>query len=66
MAEGRKSKGSRKVGRDKKACEAYAAAHMREKNKLRKLRAHVKRLPNDVAAKKAMDRVILEQYGGRK
>ncbi len=41
---------SRKCGRDKVKCAAYRARGTRERNKVRKLRKHCKKHPNDKAA----------------
>lgn len=49
-----KAKG-RKIGRNSKSCLRYALEHRREKNKLRRLRKHVKVHIADLCAKKAID-----------
>lgn len=59
MAEIRKAKGSkkgRKIGRNQKWCQAYRNRGQRERNKLRRLKPHLKRRPADNCAKMAADR----------
>ena len=48
-APGKTKGGNKKHGRDKTQCERYRAAGIREKNKARKHRKHIKRHPNDIA-----------------
>ncbi len=51
MAKRQKAKKlSRKCGRDKVKCATYRARGTRERNKVRKLRKHCKKHPNDKAA----------------
>lgn len=55
---GIKAKGgkkNRKVGRNAKYCERYRAEGRWLKNKLRRLRSHLKRQPNDRQALKALE-----------
>ncbi len=52
-----KSKKNRKHGRNKKYCEAYRNAHRREVNKIKRLRKHLKKFPEDANAKKALARI---------
>lgn len=66
MAEGtrKKPKGgrkNRKWGRNKDWCKAYAARGQREKNKVVRLRKHLKSNPNDPVA-----RALVEKGGRRK
>ena len=51
-------KKGRKVGRNEARCKRYRVQNRREKNKLRRMRKHVLRNPEDTAAKEA-----LETYG---
>ena len=51
-----KAKG-RKIGRNKKWCEAYRLLNRRLKNKLRKIRKHIKRFPEDKRAVSALTRL---------
>lgn len=58
MAEGakrNKSKKNRKHGRMKNWCKAYALSHRREKNKVRRLRTHLKTHPNDGSAVRSLE-----------
>jgi hypothetical protein len=50
MAEGKKG---RKFGHNKKVCEAYKKSDRERINKRRRLRRHLRRLPNDQVAMKA-------------
>jgi len=45
-----KKKGSRKIDRNRKWCEAYRLRGQREINKAKRLARHIKRFPQDVAA----------------
>lgn len=54
---GGKGKKGRKVGRDRKKCQEYRARGLRIKNKIRKLRKHIKRQPNDEAALEVLKRL---------
>jgi len=49
-------KKNRKIGRNEKWCEAYRARHQRERNKVVKLRRHLKKHPGDVVAARAVQR----------
>ena len=51
-------KGGAKAGRNRVECERYRAQGRREQNKAQKLRKHIRRFPNDEAAKRV-------QVGGR-
>ncbi|MFQ6011539.1 MAG: hypothetical protein ACE5KG_05150 [Nitrososphaerales archaeon] len=51
----RGGKKGRKIGRSKEKCQRYRAAGTREKNKIRKVRKHVRRHPNDAVARRALD-----------
>jgi hypothetical protein len=52
--------GGKKIGRNKVECQRYRARRTRERNKLRKLRKHIKRYPGDAAARRALPRVAEE------
>lgn len=63
MADGtarKKGKKNRGHGKNRIFCQAYMKSGQREKNKMRKLRKHLKRHPNDQVAIAVMER------GGRK
>ena len=51
----KKTKKGRKVGRNSLSCQRYKLEHRREKNKLRRLRKHVKVHIADLCAMKAID-----------
>ncbi len=51
-----KAKG-RKVGRNARFCESYFKSGTRMKNKLRKIRRHIKRFPEDKRAVSALKRL---------
>jgi hypothetical protein len=51
----KKTKKGRKTGRNKLACSRYALEHRREKNKLRRLRRHLKKHSADLCAMTAAD-----------
>lgn len=53
---GKQGKSSRKIGRNKDWCKAYANRNQREKNKIKKLNKHLERQPEDPLALKAKDR----------
>lgn len=61
MAEQRKSNrsrnGNKKHGRNKDYCKSYAARHLQEKHKARRLRKHLEKFPNDAAAQAALAKV---------
>ena len=46
----------RKIGRNKRWCEAYALRRQREKNKAVRLHKHLAWLPNDAVAAQALVR----------
>ena len=48
-----KKKGSRKAGRNRIKCESYKARGKWGKNRLRRLKRHLKQQPNDACAKRA-------------
>jgi len=52
----KKGKKQRKVGRNAKYCQFYALTHRREKNKVIRLKKHLKYFPTDHCAINAMDR----------
>lgn len=49
----KKTKKNRKHGRNATACARYAASHRREHNKLRRLKKHLVKFPNDACARAA-------------
>lgn len=49
-------KKNRKFGRNKLGCKAYLSAARREHNKVRRLRRHLKKFPQDSVAAAAVDR----------
>lgn len=49
----KQSKRSRKHGRNRDWCKAYAGRNQREKNKIKKLNTHLERQPGDPVALKA-------------
>jgi hypothetical protein len=49
MASG-SGKGSRKIGRNQKWCQAYRANGVRERNKIKRLTTYVRRYPEDLQA----------------
>lgn len=54
---------SKKAGRCKLVCRAYAAFNRRERNKVVKLNRHLKRFPDDNCAKVAADRAKVSIRG---
>lgn len=56
MAKAKQSKKQRKVGRNAASCLAYKNSNRRERNKLIRLKKHLKRLPADRCATAAVDR----------
>ena len=53
-------KKQRKYDRNRKWCQSYRNRNQREKNKVKKVRRHLARFPNDKVAAKVIER------GGRK
>ena len=51
-----KNKG-RKIGRNAKYCEVYRQLNTRLKNKLKKIRRHIKKFPEDRLAASALQRL---------
>jgi hypothetical protein len=51
----KKGKKQRKWGRNKIYCSYYALTHKREKNKIKRLKKHLVRFPQDQCAIKAME-----------
>jgi hypothetical protein len=51
----KKTKKGRKVGRNSLSCQRYKLEHRREKNKLRRLRRHIKVHVADLCAVRAAD-----------
>lgn len=56
MAKAKQSKKQRKVGRNANSCLAYKNSNRRERNKLIRLKKHLKRLGADRCAVAAVDR----------
>lgn len=56
----RGGKKGRKIGRNKVKCERYLKQGRWERNKLRRLRKHVRHQPNDDEAKAAIETLRLE------
>jgi hypothetical protein len=46
----------RKIGRNEKSCRKYKETGKKRLNKIRKLKRHMKRFPNDVVSRKALTR----------
>jgi len=46
---------SSKAGRNRPGCKAYLLSHRREHNKIKRLKKHLLREPNDKIAAKAID-----------
>lgn len=55
MARKKEGKKNRKVGRNANYCKFYALTHRRERNKLVKLKKHLKKFPNDKSALAAVE-----------
>ena len=53
---GDKRNKNRKYDRNRKWCEAYRKAGTRERNKVRRIKAHLKRHPNDRVGQRALAR----------
>lgn len=51
---GLRSGGNRKIGRNKAWCESYRRRHQRERNKIRKIRKHLKYFSGDKQSKKRL------------
>jgi ribosomal protein S15P/S13E len=51
-------KKGRKIGRDKEKCARYRIQGRREINKIRKVRKHIRRHPNDIYAEEALKETI--------
>lgn len=60
----RAGKKNRKHGRNKTFCKAYALSHVREKNKARRLKARLRRFPDDACAVAAVARCKEISRGG--
>ncbi len=60
----KKSKKSRKWGRNRVRCAQYRARCIREKNKLRRIRAHLERFPDDLVAVERMRYFRAYVHGG--
>jgi hypothetical protein len=57
MVERKRQKGgnSRKIGRNLVKCARYRASHIREKNKIRKIKKHLKKYPNDLKSLRKLE-----------
>lgn len=51
-------KGSKKYGRNKIKCERYSREKRREKNKIRKIRKHLRTHPRNKVAQKRLNELI--------
>ena len=56
LQKAKKSKKQRKHGRSKDYCKIYALSHRRERNKVVRLKKHLKLFPDDRCALAAVDR----------
>ena len=52
----KKGKKTRKYDRNRKWCQSYRNRNQREKNKVKKLRRHLARYPDDKVAAKVLER----------
>ena len=52
------NKKSRKAGRNKLSCQAYQNSNRREHNKVRRLKKHLVRFPDDAIAKAAVENCL--------
>jgi hypothetical protein len=55
MAKGQSKKGGKKKGRNATYCNAYKLEQREAKNKLRRVRRHLRKHPGDVSAMQAME-----------
>lgn len=64
MARKKEGKKNRKIGRNAISCKVYRLSHRREHNKIKRLRKHLSRFPNDKVAEKAVDlcRIAIRGY----
>lgn len=53
-----RSRSGRKIGRDKVKCQRYKISGIRERNKIRRIRKHLKFHPNDACASDALGRIV--------
>lgn len=60
LRQGGKGKNNRKFGRNKDACQRYKLANTREKNKIKKVKKHLKKYPKDGNAIGALARLERE------
>jgi hypothetical protein len=56
VAKAKKTKKQRKFGRNAKYCLYYKVTHVREKNKMKRLKKHLIKFPNDKCALEAINR----------
>ena len=54
---------SRKVGRNALSCKSYKNSNRREKNKIRKLKKHLRWFPDDKCASAAVDVCLTKTRG---
>ena len=54
----KKSKKQRKVGRNANYCTFYKLSHRREHNKVKRLKRHLVKCPNDKCAEAAIERCV--------
>ena len=59
MEQAKKSKKNRKTGRNAVYCKFYAQTHRRERNKIVKLKKHLKAFPDDKCAQDTLKRLQL-------
>lgn len=54
MATAKGGKKGRKIGRNKICCATYRAENRREKNRIRRIKRHVRKYPNDTQARNCL------------
>ena len=54
---------SSKAGRNSAGCKAYKGSNRREHNKVRRLKKHLKRFPDDIIASEAVDLCMIKIRG---
>lgn len=54
----RKSGGTRKYGRNEEKCKRYKLLQIREKNKIRRIKKHLKRHVNDEQSQSFLERLV--------
>lgn len=63
MAKAKGGKKQRKHGRNALSCKQYTITHRREHNKIRRLKKHLIRFPDDAGANKAIERCMVTIRG---